>query len=296
MKTTFSLIKRNVKMFFKDKVMFFTSLITPLILLVLYATFLAKVFKTSIKDNFNGAPISNKALNALVGGQLVSSLMSIICITVSFCSNMLMVQDKANGTIKDFNVSSVSQNKLSIAYFAASFIATLIICYVALALSFVYLIIMGWYLTFTDVILLILDTFLSVAFGTALSSVIHSFLSTQGQISTVGTIVSAGYGFICGAYMPIASFSTVLQKILIFLPSTYATNLFRIHSVTSTLKSLDGVPQQAITSLKQGLDIQLSFFGNTVSPVASFIVLITSTIVLIGVFLLINLLKNKKKK
>ena len=32
------LIKRNVKLFFKDKGMFFTSLITPVILLVLYAT------------------------------------------------------------------------------------------------------------------------------------------------------------------------------------------------------------------------------------------------------------------
>lgn len=33
-------VKRNVKMFFKDKGMFFTSLITPAILLVLYVAFL----------------------------------------------------------------------------------------------------------------------------------------------------------------------------------------------------------------------------------------------------------------
>ena len=40
MKTIAALIKRNVKMYFKDKGMFFSSLITPVILLVLYATFL----------------------------------------------------------------------------------------------------------------------------------------------------------------------------------------------------------------------------------------------------------------
>ena len=34
-----ALIRRNCKLFFKDKGMFFTSLITPVILLVLYATF-----------------------------------------------------------------------------------------------------------------------------------------------------------------------------------------------------------------------------------------------------------------
>ncbi|HBJ18379.1 MAG TPA: ABC transporter, partial [Clostridiales bacterium] len=35
------LIKRNTKLFFKDRGMFFSSLITPMILLVLYVTFLA---------------------------------------------------------------------------------------------------------------------------------------------------------------------------------------------------------------------------------------------------------------
>lgn len=36
-----ALVARNVKLYFKDKGMFLTSLITPVILLVLYATFCA---------------------------------------------------------------------------------------------------------------------------------------------------------------------------------------------------------------------------------------------------------------
>ena len=46
-----NLIRRNCRLFFKDKGMLFTSLITPVILLVLYATFLAKVYR----DSFNSA-------------------------------------------------------------------------------------------------------------------------------------------------------------------------------------------------------------------------------------------------
>ena len=46
-----NLIKRNIKLFFKDKGMFFTSLITPVILLVLYATFLANVYRDSFVSN-----------------------------------------------------------------------------------------------------------------------------------------------------------------------------------------------------------------------------------------------------
>ena len=60
-------------------------------------------------------------------------------------------------------------------------------------------------MTFSDVLCLVLDVVLLVLFGTALSSVINFFLTTQGQISAVGAMISAGYGFICGAYMPIAS-------------------------------------------------------------------------------------------
>ena len=44
-----ALIKRNVKLYFRDKGMFFTSLITPIILLVLYTTFLKNVFEESFK-------------------------------------------------------------------------------------------------------------------------------------------------------------------------------------------------------------------------------------------------------
>ena len=47
MKELFALVKRNCKLFFRDKGMFFTSLITPVILLVLYSTFLAKVYRNS---------------------------------------------------------------------------------------------------------------------------------------------------------------------------------------------------------------------------------------------------------
>ena len=47
MRTVLALMNRNRKLFFKDKGMLFTSMITPVILIVLYATFLAKVFRDS---------------------------------------------------------------------------------------------------------------------------------------------------------------------------------------------------------------------------------------------------------
>ena len=104
--------EQKQKIIFKDKGMLFTSMITPVILIVLYATFLAKVFR----DSFTAAipdmiTISDKLINGTVAAQLAASLMAVSCITVTFCVNLTMVQDKANGTRKDFNVSPVSREK-----------------------------------------------------------------------------------------------------------------------------------------------------------------------------------------
>ena len=45
-----ALVRRNVKLYFRDKGMFFSSLITPIILLVLYATFLKNVYDDSFRS------------------------------------------------------------------------------------------------------------------------------------------------------------------------------------------------------------------------------------------------------
>ena len=159
MKTYFIILKRNVKLFFKDKGLFFTSLITPLILLVLYTTFLSNVYKNSFQAvlSAGGVVIEDKIMNGLVGGQLFSSLLAVSCVTVSFCSNMLMVQDKVSGARKDMLISPVKRSTLAFSYYTASAISTLIVCLFALVACIIYLSIVGWFLTFLDVICLLFD-------------------------------------------------------------------------------------------------------------------------------------------
>ena len=298
MKTTKILIKRNVKLFFKDKGMFFTSLITPAILLVLYATFLANIYRDSFTANLpQGFTLPEKILNGLVGGQLISSLLAVSCITVAFCSNFLMVQDKATGRIKDFRISPVKSATLSLSYYIATIISTLLICFFATAICLIYVAIIGWYLSFVDVLCIMLDIILLSLFGTALSSLINFFLSSQGQISAVGSIVSSGYGFICGAYMPISSFSSGLQKVISFLPGTYGTSLLRTHAMNGAFLEMESlhIPAEVITSMKNSIDCNVYFFGNLVSVPVMYLVLIVSRVILVGTYIAINALKKKDK-
>ena len=298
MSTAFALIKRNTKLFFKDKGMFLTSLITPAILLVLYVTFLGKVYRDSFTSNLpEFIHLSESLIDGLVGGQLISSILAVSCVTVAFCSNFLSVQDKASGTVKDLKISPVSPSLLSISYYIASLASTLMICFAATGICLAYAAFVGWYMSATDVVLLILDVILLALFGTALSSIINLFLSSHGQISAVGTIISAGYGFICGAYMPISSFGSGLQKVLSFLPGTYGTALVRNHAMQGVLSEMNmqGVPTEVINGIKDSMDCNLYFFGNQVEIPAMYLILCITVAVLIGVYILLNMIMNRKK-
>lgn len=296
MNTVLSQTKRNVKLFFKDKGMFFTSLITPLILLVLYATFLSNVYKDAFTAGLPaGVTIDEKLLDALVGGQLTSSILAVSCVTVAFCSNFLMVQDKANGSARDLLISPVKSSVLSVSYYAATLISTLLICFSATAICLVYMAVVGWYLSLSDVLLICLDVVLLVLFGTALSSIINFFLSTQGQISAVGSIVSSCYGFICGAYMPISSFGAGLQNAVLFLPGTYGTSLLRNHALGGVFEKMkaDGVPTEVTSGMAKSVDCSLTLGDYTFTEPVMLLILSASAAILLLIYVAMNVHKSK---
>lgn len=286
-----ALFRRNLRLFFKDKGMFFTSLITPVILLVLYVSFLGNVYRDSFSSMMPSFfRLDATVLDGLVGGQLVSSLLAVSCVTVSFCANLLMVQDKSNGTRRDLVIAPVPRSALAMAYFAASFAAAVMICMIALGAGLIYLAVVGWYLTVADVLLLLVDVVIMTLFGTALSSVIGHFLSTQGQMSAVGTIVSSGYGFISGAYMPISQFGEGLQQIIACLPGTYGTVLLRRHAMQGALGEMQllGIPEEFMQPIRDALDCNLYFFGTQVSDAMLWIVPAVTVLLLILIFILLN--------
>lgn len=299
MKTLQALISRNFRLFFKDKGVFFTSLITPVILLVLYATFLGNVYRDSFLSGMpQGLTVPDSLVDGCVGGQLLSSLLAVSCVTVAFCANMLMVADKTTGALRDLTVAPVKPATLAISYYLATLRSTLLVSFVAVGAGLLYLGKVGWYLSWADVGLMALDVALLVMFGTALSSVINTFLTTQGQISAVGTIVSSGYGFICGAYMPISNFAPGLQKVLSFLPGTYGTALIRNHAMGGVFEEMgrQGFPEEVVEGIRDSVDCNLYFFGNAVSQGAMYGILSVSVAALIGAYVLIHILRQRKKR
>ena len=292
-----ALVKRNCKLYFRDRGMFFSSLITPIILLVLYVTFLKSVYDDSFRSALAaaGATLPDALREGFVGGQLVSSLLAVSCVTVAFCSNLVMVQDKVTGARRDLTISPVKASTLALGYYFATLLSTLIVCLTALGVCFVYLAITGWCLRHVDVAAVLLDVILLVLFGTALSSCILFPMSTQGQASGVGTIVSSGYGFICGAYMPISSFSTGLQNVVALLPGTYGTALMRNHAMNGPFAAMEaeGVPAAVIDAIRDSVDCNIYAFETKVAVPGMYAILLGTIVFLVLLYILLNRLHRK---
>lgn len=292
-----ALIKRNIKLFFKDKGLFFAAMIVPMILLLLYATFLAGIYDDTFRAAFpEGIAVDEALVGGTVAGQMFASVLAVCSVTVAFCSNVVMVQDRYTGVRKDLTATPVKKSVLAVAYYVAAFAVTLIINFVAFGASLIYVACVGWYLSFADAVFIMLDVVLLSLFGTALSSVIHAFLSTHGQVSAVSTVVSAGYGFLCGAYMPLSQFAVGLRNTLMFFPGTYGTSLVKNHALRGVFEEMLrlGFPPEAVDGIKKSVDCSPEFFGQTVPLPVEVAVLAGAVALLLGAYVLINVLRKNR--
>ena len=284
---------RNIKLYFKDKMTFLVSLITPLILLVLFIAFLKSTYEDSILSIIKGFDLDQSLIDAFTGGWLFSSVLATSCITIAFCSGMMVI-DKINRANIDFMVSPVKKSTLQLSYVLANLFSTFIITFVLLIVGLIYLACVGFYITFVDILLIVFGIIITSLFGTILANIIWTFTHSQGVVSGVCTFVSALYGFICGAYMPISTMGQGMQYFVSLLPGTYATVLFRQGFLNSVLNRMrETLPQGMINGIASGFDVKMSFFGHDVSTLALILVISISTIVLLGVFLFINKFKKK---
>ncbi len=290
------LTSRNIKLYFKDKITFLVSLITPLILLVLFVVFLKSTYEDSLLSITVGFNLDQKLIDAFTGGWLFSSVLATSCITVAFCSGMMVI-DKINRANIDFLVSPVKKSTIQLSYVLANLFSTLIIAFVLLLIGLIYLACVGFYLTFVDFLLIVFNIVITSLFGTILANIIWTFTRSQGVVSGVCTLVSALYGFICGAYIPIYTMGKGMQGFVSLLPGTYATVLFRQGFLNGVINEMGKtLPNEMIDSIANGFDVKMSFFGHDVSTIGLILVITISTLVLLGIFLLINNLKKKKTK
>lgn len=295
-KKLMSLVGRNTKSYFKDKMLFFTSMLTPLILLVLFFTFLKNIYLDSFRGAFpNGFSVDDRILNGIAGAWLLSSVLSVSSVTVAFCANMVMVDDKIHGAINDFKVTPTNPTTIYLSYFVSNFFVVLLVMLSVLLLGSIYLAIVGWYISVSDFFMILLDIVINIIFGSLLASIVLSFVSTQGMQSAIATLISALYGFISGSYMPISSFSKGLANFLGLLPGTYGTSILRNHCMNGYLQAMidAGIPSESIKGIRDGFDANIYVFDRSVSLGAMYGILLGTCLALLIIYVIVVILQSK---
>jgi multidrug/hemolysin transport system permease protein len=136
---------------------------------------------------------------------------------------------------------------------------------------------------------------LCISFGTLLASIIESFISNQGGLSAVATLVSSLYGFLCGAYMPISQFGAGIRNFVMFIPGTYGVVLFRNYYMNGVLDEFSGsINEGLMLSIKDSFDANVYFFGNRVEIWQMYLILIASIVILLGIYLFVVFFRKKK--
>lgn len=116
---------------------------------------------------------------------------------------------------------------ISLSYYLATFISSSIIVFSVLGIGFLYLVVIGWYLSLIDVLLIILNTLLLTSFGCLISTIIGTLIKSDEAITAISALFSSVYGFICGAYMPLSQFGKTFSNIFGFNPGLYSSILFK---------------------------------------------------------------------
>ena len=221
---------RNIKVFFKDKMTVFFSILAPLIVFLLYILFLRDTYLSSMEHSLESVSslINMNDVENIANGWLLSGILASSCVTVSLNSLTVMVDDKDRKVDYDYNSSPSNGPIVVLSYFTGALVNTLLITCGVLTVGLIVLSIGGsLYLTVSKVLLLYLVTILGCASGTLLMMVIASFFKKAGALGAFGGIVSAAIGFIIGAYVPLGNFSNGVQTALSFVPGSHVAAIYR---------------------------------------------------------------------
>ena len=265
-------IKRNVLLFFKDWQSILFSLLTSIIVLVLYLLFLKGTFVSAIQSAMEQYPglasmVPQKDIAMFANLFLLSGILGSAMISVPFSCITVVVKDRANKVDYDILATPMKRGQIIFAYFVSAVLTSTLLTDIILAVGLIGIRMQGnMYLNASQVI----KAFSVVALGSisasAIFMIIVLFFKTVSACETFFGILSAASGFVIGAYIPISQFSNEVQTVCNLFPASQITIMLRNILLNGLLEhiniSLQGVDQgMFVLSLKEYFTFQAKLFN-----------------------------------
>ena len=265
------LIKRNLLLFFKDWQSILFSLLTSIIVLILYLLFLKGTFVSAIQSAMEQYPglasmVPQKDIAMFANLFLLSGILGSAMISVPFSCITVLVKDRANKVDYDILSTPLKREQIIFAYFVSAVLTSILLNSIILAVGLIGIRMQGnMYLNISQVI----KAFSIVALGSISASAIFMivvlFFKTVSACEAFFGILSAASGFVIGAYIPISQFSDGVQTVCNLFPASQITIMLRNILLNGLLEhintSLPGVDQgMFVLSLKEYFTFQAKLF------------------------------------
>ena len=265
-------IKRNVLLFFKDWQSILFSLLTSIIVLVLYLLFLKGTFVSAIQRAMEQYPglasmVPQKDIDMFANLFLLSGILGSAMISVPFSCITVLVKDRANKVDYDILSTPLKREQIIFAYFVSAVLTSTLLTDIILAVGLIGIRMQGnMYLNISQVV----KAFSVVALGSISASAIFMivvlFFKTVSACEAFFGILSAASGFVIGAYIPISQFSNEVQTVCNLFPASQITIMLRNILLNGLLEhintSLQGVDQgMFVLSLKEYFSFQAKLFN-----------------------------------
>ena len=272
MRGILGLIKRNLLLFFKDWQSILFSLLTSIIVLVLYLLFLKGTFVSAMQSAMEQYPgsasmVSETDIDMFANLLLLTGILGSAMISVPFSCITTLVRDRANKVDYDILATPLKRGQIIFAYFVSAVLSSTLLTGFILAIGLVGISMQGD--THLNGIQLV-NAFIVVALGSisasAIFMIIVLFFKTVSACEAFFGILSAASGFVIGAYIPISQFSNEVQTVCNLFPASQITIMLRNILLNGLLEhintSLVGTDQgMFVLSLKEYFSFQAKLFN-----------------------------------
>ncbi len=246
--TVLRLLNRNLKLFFRDRISVFFSLLSVFIIIGLYVLFLGDIITNSMLA-------MGDQVRFLIDSWIMAGLLAVTSMTGTLGAFGIMVDDNAKKTGKDFMASPIKRGTLAAGYVLNAVVVGLILCLITLVLAEIYILGNGGSLLEFSALLRILGILvLAVISSSSMVFLLTTFLKSANAFGTASTIIGTLIGFLTGIYIPIGNLPEGVQTVVKIFPVSHAGALFRQVMMES---SLDQVFGQAPAEMTEAFKLEM---------------------------------------
>ena len=290
MKDFIGLTRRNLLVFFKDILAIFFSLLTSIIVFILYLLFLKGTFVEALTDTMKGLEniVNAGDIEMFVNGILLSGILGSATITVPYTCLQTIVKDRESGVDCDICSTPLKRWKIILSYFTASGISAFIMTSFILTVGLIVLNIMGdMHMPASSVAASYGIVLLGSLSSTALFMVVMLLFRSSSTSTAFFGILTAASGFVIGAYIPLSQFSDSVMSICNLFPASHITSMIRNVLLTGVAESINsdinGLDNGAfLTAIKDVFSFSAKSFGTTFSATGSTIYILIIALVCIA--------------